>query len=184
MTVSPPIRNERSTTRSSDFFWTIVLSPGGSRPFHNASLPPLTFRDRWEGTVPEPRPGIPSGHIPNSLPMPFPSYLNPASDAEPYTSYKPVPELKEILIKGVGGQEVWKRLNSDRSAGLIFSCGSGMTAAVGWVASEMVKDAEGSNMSSTLYDEVSVKPSRGGGGGDGGGRGLADESGRAGRVTR
>ena len=30
---------------------------------------------RFQGTEPEPRPGLPSGHIPGSLNVPFPSVL-------------------------------------------------------------------------------------------------------------
>lgn len=111
---------------------------------------------RWDGSAPEPRPGLSSGHIPNSLPAPFAAYLAPANDKTPYTAYKPIPELKQALVNAVGGDEVWTALEKgDRT--VVFSCGSGMTAAIGWLANELVKEAEGKGAQKTaLYDEASL----------------------------
>lgn len=110
---------------------------------------------RWEGSAPEPRPGLSSGHIPNSLPAPFAAYLAPADDKTPYTSYKSVSELKQVLVNAVGGDEVWTALEKGDRA-VVFSCGSGMTAAIGWLANELVKEAEGRAAQKTaLYDEAS-----------------------------
>ena len=118
--------------------------------------PGLSLTEQWlryQGDAPEPRPGLSSGHIPNSLPCPFNNYLSPANDDKPYTSFRPPPELKRVLVDAVGGQKQWSEVaNGDR--GLIFSCGSGMSAAVGWLANEVIRAEEGGKMKSAIYDEV------------------------------
>ncbi|ORX37307.1 Rhodanese-like domain-containing protein [Kockovaella imperatae] len=119
-----------------------------------SSKPLLDHRPtpRWEGSAPEPRPGLPSGHIPNSRSTPFSSYLVPMSDKRPYTSYRPVEELRSVLVDGVGGTESWEKLKSGDGE-IIFSCGSGMTAGIGWLAMEMVKHESGEQIRGSLYDE-------------------------------
>lgn len=107
---------------------------------------------RWEGSAPEPRPGLASGHIPNSLSAPFLNYLSPPSDSKPYTSYKSLEELKEVLTKAVGGQAAWDAL-VEGDKGLVFTCGSGMTAAIGWLANELIRVEQGGNVKSSIYDE-------------------------------
>ena len=109
---------------------------------------------RWEGAAPEPRPGLSSGHIPNSVPAPFLDYLAPPSDDKPYTSFKEPAKLKAVLVKAVGGKDVWDEMvKGDKNA--VFTCGSGMTAAVGWLANEVVRPEEGSKVKTSIYDEVS-----------------------------
>lgn len=110
---------------------------------------------RYDGTANEPRPGLSSGHIPNSLSAPFTSYLDPSGDKKPYTSYKPVPELEKVLVEAVGGEEQWDQVKGG-GKGLIFSCGSGMSAGVGWLANELVREVEGVKGKSAIYDEVCV----------------------------
>lgn len=94
-----------------------------------------------------------SGHIPSSLPLPFSSYLEPSSDKRPYSSLRSLDELRSILVNGVGGERAWAEL-ADQP--LVFTCGSGMTAAVGWLADTLVRDSEGKPPRGALYDEVSV----------------------------
>ncbi|ODN95248.1 thiosulfate/3-mercaptopyruvate sulfurtransferase [Cryptococcus wingfieldii CBS 7118] len=106
---------------------------------------------RFTGAAPEPRPNLPSGHMPNSLSLPFTQYLNPASDKVPFSSYKPVDELKAVLVKGVGGEERWGEVECGKK--VVFSCGSGMTAAIGWLANELVKEGGSKAATSALYDE-------------------------------
>jgi hypothetical protein len=36
----------------------------------------------------------------------------------------------------------------------VFTCGSGMTAAVGWLANEIIRLEEGSKVKTSIYDEV------------------------------
>ncbi|KAF2837005.1 putative thiosulfate sulfurtransferase [Patellaria atrata CBS 101060] len=72
-------------------------------------------RGRWEGSEPEPRPSLPSGHIPGSISVPVPELLDPKTKA-----FMPAEELRALFQKkGV-----------DTSTPIICSCGTGVTAAV------------------------------------------------------
>lgn len=85
--------------------------------------------DRFNGTAKEPREGLRSGHIPNSINIPFSRLLEDGK-------YKSTVELKEVFEScGV----------DDRP--LVFSCGSGVTACIVLLASEMVL-----NNSTSVYD--------------------------------
>jgi len=67
---------------------------------------------RFMSTQPEPRAEIRSGHIPNSKSLPYSSLLNGAK----------LKSRKEL-------QKLFKELNKEQK-GMIFSCGSGITACV------------------------------------------------------
>ncbi len=69
---------------------------------------------RFEGTVPEPRKGLRSGHIPGSRNVPFASLLN--ADG----TLKPAAELEAIFA----------RAGVDTGRPVVASCGSGVTAGV------------------------------------------------------
>ncbi|WWC96208.1 hypothetical protein V866_003075 [Kwoniella sp. B9012] len=107
---------------------------------------------RFTGEAPEPRPGLSSGHIPNSLPLPFPQYLNAANDKIPYSSYKSIEELKQVFEKALGGEENLKKYIEEQR-GVVLSCGSGMTAAIGWLANELLREQSGKALKTALYDE-------------------------------
>lgn len=77
---------------------------------------------RFDGTVEEPRPGMRSGHIPGSYNLPFKELLDNGK-------LKPNAELKEIF-----NQKLPNRKN------IIFSCGSGITAAILHLAAAEVLD--------------------------------------------
>ncbi len=77
---------------------------------------------RFSGTAPEPRAGLSSGHIPDSLNLPFPEVLNEGKMKTPQ-------ELTDIF----------KDLDIDNRP-LIFSCGSGLTACVIMLAAEIALD--------------------------------------------
>lgn len=84
---------------------------------------------RFNGTVKEPREGLRSGHIPNSINIPYSKLLD-------IGKYKSEIELKEILEKsGVDNRP------------LVFSCGSGVTACIVLLAAEIVL-----NNSTSVYD--------------------------------
>ncbi len=71
-------------------------------------------RGRFEGTVPEPRPGLPGGHIPGAVNLPFAELL---ADG---IGFRPAAELRaRFAAAGVAP--------GDR---VVTSCGSGLTAAV------------------------------------------------------
>ncbi len=74
---------------------------------------------RFGGTSPEPREGLRSGHIPNSINIPFGDVLKNGK-------FKSLREL-DIVFEGV-----------DKTKPLTFSCGSGLTACIVLVASELV----------------------------------------------
>lgn len=70
---------------------------------------------RWKGTDPEPRPGLPSGHMPGSYSVPVPELLDPQTK-----TFLSAEELRKVFeSKGV-----------DPSKPIISSCGTGVTAAV------------------------------------------------------
>jgi len=75
---------------------------------------------RFNGTAPEPREGLRSGHIPNSFNIPFGEVLENGK-------YKSKEQLKEIFSK----------INLENKE-LIYSCGSGLTACIILLAGELV----------------------------------------------
>jgi len=77
---------------------------------------------RFEGIAPEPREGLPSGHIPGSINLPYTAVLKNGK-------FKP----KEDLV------ELFNTLNIEEKS-LVFSCGSGITACIILLASELVVD--------------------------------------------
>lgn len=69
---------------------------------------------RFQGIAPEPRPELPSGHIPGSRSLPFTEILNPDQ------TLRSLVELRQTFAAcGIDGQKP-----------VVCSCGSGMTAAV------------------------------------------------------
>ena len=81
----------------------------------HASLLDARPKGRWAGTDPEPRPGLPSGHIPNSISVPFTEVLDPQTRA-----FLPASQLKKLFAdKGVNPK-----------GPVISSCGTGVTAVV------------------------------------------------------
>ncbi|MDG1037541.1 MAG: rhodanese-like domain-containing protein [Polaribacter sp.] len=84
---------------------------------------------RFNGTVKEPREGLRSGHIRNSINIPFSRFLENGR-------YKNADKLREIFEDtGVDDRPI------------IFSCGSGVTACIVLLACEMVL-----NNSTSVYD--------------------------------
>lgn len=79
---------------------------------------------RFDGSEPEPREGMRSGHIPGAVNLPFGKLL----DADNYNVMRPAGELKELLSAVT------------RSSGkpIITSCGSGVTAAVATLALHLI----------------------------------------------
>ena len=83
-------------------------------------------KGRFDGTEPEPRKDLRSGHIPNSVNIPYETVLNNGKF-----------KSKEKLEK------IFKDLKSDKRP-LIFSCGSGITACIVLLASTLVLDKKNS----------------------------------------
>jgi len=93
--------------------WQQVLSIVNSG---SAQIVDVRSRARFLAQAPEPRPGLPGGHIPGSLNLPFTDLL----DANDVTKFRPVLQLKETVMNS----------GIIFGADLVFSCGSGVTAAV------------------------------------------------------
>ncbi|MEP0987374.1 rhodanese-like domain-containing protein [Ekhidna sp.] len=86
-------------------------------------------KGRFDGTAPEPREGLSSGHIPKSVNLPYTEVSNG-------TSLKNQDELQNIFnLKGL----------SDRK--MVFSCGSGLTACIVALARHQL-----TNQLSPIYD--------------------------------
>lgn len=83
--------------------------------FENQNAKVLDARSagRFYGRDPEPRAGLRSGHIPNSVNVPFSELLEG-------TSYKPQTSLDDLFAN----------IAADKSTPLIMSCGSGLTACI------------------------------------------------------
>lgn len=91
-----------------------VLDNLGSRA---AQVIDARAADRFQGSVPEVRPGLRSGHVPGSLNLPF----NRLSD--PQTGQVLAPEALAAVFREAG-------LDPDADRPIIASCGSGVTAGV------------------------------------------------------
>ena len=70
---------------------------------------------RFAGTAPEPRPGLPSGHIPNSVSIPFSSLLDQDSGT---------------LLSANALTRFFRDNNIDPDRPVVSSCGTGVTAAI------------------------------------------------------
>ena len=70
-------------------------------------------KERFQGRAPEPRPGLPSGHMPGATSLPFVELLSQGR-------LRPVNEL----------QSIFRQLGVSHETQVITSCGSGVTAAI------------------------------------------------------
>jgi len=77
--------------------------------------------ERFAGTAPEPRPGLPSGHMPGALNVPYTKLIEDGRLIEP--------ERVAAVFKQAG-------VDVDRP--VITTCGSGVTAAVLWFALDAI----------------------------------------------
>ncbi|MCJ1301509.1 hypothetical protein MMC08_004310 [Hypocenomyce scalaris] len=71
--------------------------------------------ERWKGTEPEPRPGLPSGHMPGSISVPVSELLCPKA---------------KTLLRGDELAKIFESKGIDPAKPIITSCGTGVTAAV------------------------------------------------------
>ena len=108
-------------------------------------------KERFDGKIPEPRPNMASGHIPHALSMPFMSVLDKHEvNGQSFTTMKPQHELWKVVSR-ILGEEGMEKLRHDGSAqgsvGVTFSCGSGMTACILWLALQQL------GINGAIYDE-------------------------------
>jgi len=125
-------------------------------PISNGDRPP----HRFKGVDSEPRPSIPSGHMPHSISIPFNTLLTTNSFiGDKYTTLLPPSELRGVLIRSFSGSNtaegdrVLQRILGGQKP-VIVSCGSGMTAAIIWLALQEL----GTKGKIALYDEVRSVP--------------------------
>ena len=97
-------------------------------------------KGRFDGTDPEPRRGLRSGHIPNSLNLPFSAVLENGK-------FKSKPLL----------HKVFQELGLDERP-LVFSCGSGLTACIILMASELVSDNKTAVYDGSWTEWVQMNP--------------------------
>ncbi|CAD6581557.1 MAG: hypothetical protein CYPHOPRED_001606 [Cyphobasidiales sp. Tagirdzhanova-0007] len=103
---------------------------------------------RFTGSVPEPRPGLSSGHMPHSVSLPFNDLRTAPSDTTPpYQSMLSAEALRQVVLKALGGDSSKLQEVLEGRRGVINSCGSGMTAAVIWLALQEL------GVNSSIYDE-------------------------------
>ena len=81
---------------------------------------------RFDGTQPEPRPGLTCGHMPGSISMPFSIFTNPEKNFE----IRPREELQQLFDKA--------GIDLTRKETIVFSCGSGNTACVSLFAAHLL----------------------------------------------
>lgn len=81
-------------------------------------------KGRFDGTSPEPRDGIRSGHMPGALNLPFQDVTNDDG------TFKQPDELRELLTPLIGAPD-------EQPQQIITSCGSGVTAAVIGLAAQL-----------------------------------------------
>jgi thiosulfate/3-mercaptopyruvate sulfurtransferase len=87
----------------------------------NALLIDARSNERFNGTVPEPRKELRGGHIPNAINIPYENVLE-------HGKFKAVSELKNIF-----------KVVEKENRPLVFSCGSGITACIVWLASDLIE---------------------------------------------
>lgn len=107
---------------------------------------------RFDGTSPEPRPGLSSGHIPNSTSLPATTLLqsNSSNSDVSFTTLKNQTDLWRTISDSVGGMDELDKLRQASSAGesaVTNTCGSGMTAAILWLGLYQL------GIQSSIYDE-------------------------------
>tara|TARA_Y100000780_G_scaffold168474_1_gene153576 strand:+ start:469 stop:1299 length:831 start_codon:yes stop_codon:yes gene_type:complete len=108
----------------------------------NINKPAFTVIDarskgRFEGTEPEPRKDLKSGSIPKSICLPFKECINPTDNTF----------LDKNILK-MKFEDLLKKKSESEKKDLVFSCGSGVTAAVLSLAYSLIND----KYLPTIYD--------------------------------
>lgn len=128
----PPIVKDRHmTTSRQNHLVKDVTQVAHAAKLLEAEIVDARSAARFSGEAPEPRPGLRAGHIPGSKNVPFASVLN--GDG----TMKPVEEIKAIFSQA----------GVDLSKPVITTCGSGVTAAVLFLALERI-----GHRNHSLYD--------------------------------
>ncbi|WP_435257719.1 3-mercaptopyruvate sulfurtransferase [Thioclava sp. FR2] len=127
----PIVRDRHMTVSRQNHLVKDVTQVAHAAKLAQAEILDARGAPRFRGEVPEPRPGLRSGHIPGSKNVPFSTLLN--ADG----TMKPAPELLQVFAEA----------GVDLSKPAITSCGSGVTAAIISLALERV-----GHRNHSLYD--------------------------------
>lgn len=93
--------------------------------------------------------------MPHAISLPFSLLLSTTKAGDiSYTTLRPASELRGIFTDTLGHQRAAEILDANASRKIVTTCGSGMTAAVIWLALQQI------GLSSSLYDEVCVASSK------------------------
>ncbi|AQZ15012.1 TUM1 (YOR251C) [Zygosaccharomyces parabailii] len=84
---------------------------------------------RFDGSVPEPRPGLSSGHVMGVQPLPFEELLEPESDAFPQSPEDMKRKLNEVMAK--------LKISYNPQLPTIVMCGTGVSACIILTALEL-----------------------------------------------
>jgi len=77
---------------------------------------------RFSGIDPEPRPGLPSGHMPHSINIPFNTVIDPST--------------RTTLLDEDSLKKLFESKNLDLNRPIVLTCGSGITASTLYFALE------------------------------------------------
>ncbi|KAE9410819.1 Rhodanese-like protein [Gymnopus androsaceus JB14] len=103
---------------------------------------------RFTGKDAEPRPGLSSGHMPNSFSLPFGAFLKTVQGPQgsTYTVFREPSEIRDELDKAVGAAHAERIVKGEATA--VTTCGSGMTAGILWLGLKILNAPK-----IGLYDE-------------------------------
>lgn len=88
--LTPPVPMQKDMVRSAS---DVLKNVDTGKELLVDARPP----GRFQGTAPEPRPGIPSGHVPGAVNLPFPTVLEPEGRCGPFIYTFAIPGLCTLL---------------------------------------------------------------------------------------
>ncbi len=127
----PILRDRHFTARRDASLVRDVTQVAASAKLGDAQIVDARSRERFRGEVPEPRPGLRSGHIPGSKNLPYGELLNPDGTMKDEAALRAAFEAAGVDVMGP----------------VVTSCGSGISAAVLSLALERI-----GGRSHSLYD--------------------------------
>lgn len=143
----PPILRDRHMTvqRNAQLVKDVTQVAAASK-LRSAQILDARSEGRFRGEEPEPREGLRSGHIPNSINLPYTRLLNPDG------TMKPRGELARVM----------EAAGVDMKTPVITTCGSGVTAAILSLALEILGHRnhalyDGSWAEWGMYDDLKVE---------------------------